>query len=97
MQLMVGSVLGRLQCIHGECVECVQEPAQQEATIGPVSKDYKYASAEAVERWHDMKFGLRIHWGLYSIQGAPLSHDLALAVGTMWAERDPLCTRRYRP
>ena len=63
-------VLVRLQCIHGECVECVQEPAQQEATIGPVSKDYKYASAEAVERWHDMKFGLRIHWGLYSIQGA---------------------------
>ena len=62
--------MGRLQCIHGECVECVQEPAQQEATIGPVSKDYKYASAEAVERWHDMKFGLRIHWGLYSIQGA---------------------------
>ena len=43
--------------------------SQQEPTIGPVDPDYAYASAEAVERWHDMKFGLRIHWGLYSAQG----------------------------
>eukprot|EP00755_Sulcionema_specki_P018667 Sspe_Gene.67477::Locus_39809_Transcript_1_1_Confidence_1.000_Length_1547::g.67477::m.67477/K01206/FUCA; alpha-L-fucosidase len=31
-----------------------------------VRPDYKHASKEAVEKWHDMKFGLRIHWGLYS-------------------------------
>ena len=38
------------------------------ATPGsPVRPDYRYASAEAVEKWHDMKFGLRIHWGLYAI------------------------------
>jgi alpha-L-fucosidase len=42
---------------------------QQEPTIGPVNPDYRYASASAVERWHDMKFGLRIHWGLYAAQG----------------------------
>ncbi|MBL8227544.1 MAG: alpha-L-fucosidase [Bryobacterales bacterium] len=29
--------------------------------------DYRWASAAAYERFHDMKFGVRIHWGLYSI------------------------------
>ena len=61
-----------------ECVLCTPEPDQQEATIGPVSKDYSYASAAAVERWHDMKFGLRIHWGLYAIQG--IGEDEALSL-----------------
>jgi hypothetical protein len=45
------------------------KPVQQEPTIGPVNPDYEYASVAAVERWNDLKFGLRIHWGLYSIQG----------------------------
>eukprot|EP00039_Didymoeca_costata_P008862 m.117835 g.117835 ORF g.117835 m.117835 type:complete len:495 (+) comp14261_c0_seq8:149-1633(+) len=35
----------------------------------PVNPDYKYASSEAVEAWHDLKFGLRIHWGEYAITG----------------------------
>lgn len=54
------------QCIGGECVQCKLHPAggQQEATIGPINPDYEYASAAATERWHDQKFGLRIHWGL---------------------------------
>ena len=54
------------QCIAGECVQCALHPPkhQQEPTIGPIDPDYKYASAAAVERWHDQKFGLRIHWGL---------------------------------
>jgi len=42
---------------------------EPEPTIGTVDPDYMYASPEAVENWHDMKFGLRIHWGLYSAQG----------------------------
>jgi alpha-L-fucosidase len=29
--------------------------------------EYRWASATAYERFQDMKFGVRIHWGLYSI------------------------------
>lgn len=35
-----------------------------EATPDP---DYRHASVEAYEAFHDLKFGVRIHWGLYSI------------------------------
>jgi len=34
-----------------------------------VDGDYVHAGAEALERWWDWKFGLRIHWGLYSVTG----------------------------
>ena len=30
---------------------------------------YKHASPEAYERWRDLKYGLRIHWGIYSQYG----------------------------
>lgn len=48
-----------------------------------VDPDYQHASPEAMERWYDLKFGLRIHWGVYSIwadgpESWPLTkHDLA--------------------
>lgn len=32
---------------------------------------YQWASERAVEAFKDMKFGLRIHWGVYSIFGRP--------------------------
>jgi alpha-L-fucosidase len=32
---------------------------------------YHWASDRAVEAFMDMKFGLRIHWGIYSIYGRP--------------------------
>lgn len=32
---------------------------------------YHWASDRAVEAFKDMKFGLRIHWGIYSIYGRP--------------------------
>lgn len=32
---------------------------------------YHWASERAVEAFKDMKFGLRIHWGIYSIYGRP--------------------------
>jgi hypothetical protein len=58
------------KCVGGQCRGTDRGSAQQqEPTIGPVDPDYKYASAAAVERWNDLKFGLRIHWGLYAIQG----------------------------
>jgi alpha-L-fucosidase len=34
-----------------------------------VDPAYVHAGREALERWWDWKFGLRIHWGLYSITG----------------------------
>jgi alpha-L-fucosidase len=34
-----------------------------------VDDDYIHAGKEALERWLDRKFGLRIHWSLYCISG----------------------------
>jgi hypothetical protein len=34
-----------------------------------VDNDYVHAGKEALERWFDWKFGLRIHWSIYSITG----------------------------
>ncbi|MGO8746260.1 MAG: alpha-L-fucosidase [Thermoguttaceae bacterium] len=38
---------------------------------GPQTVDprYEHASAAAYERWRDLKYGLRIHWGIYSQYG----------------------------
>lgn len=58
---------GGVCAADGQCT--TPSHGQQESTIGPVNPDYEYASAAAVERWNDLKFGLRIHWGLYAIQG----------------------------
>jgi alpha-L-fucosidase len=38
-----------------------------------VDPAYKHASSEAYERWRDLKYGLRIHWGIYSLLGAEAS------------------------
>jgi len=34
-----------------------------------VDNDYVHAGSEALERWWDWKFGIRIHWSVYSIPG----------------------------
>jgi len=34
---------------------------------------YKHASPEAYEKWRDLKYGLRIHWGYYSLLGGEAS------------------------
>lgn len=34
-----------------------------------VDSDYQHASAAAIEAFRDIKYGVRIHWGLYSING----------------------------
>ena len=34
-----------------------------------VDEDYVHAGEAALERWQDMKWGLRIHWGLYCMYG----------------------------
>ena len=47
------------------CLVLMAFPAR--AGQDTVDPDYKHASPEAMERWYDLKFGLRIHWGIYSI------------------------------
>jgi alpha-L-fucosidase len=45
-------------------------PAPQDfwkAWDGPVDPDYQHAPPAAVERWRDWKFGMRIHFGVYSL------------------------------
>jgi len=43
-----------------------------------VDADYRHASPQAYEKWRDLKYGLRIHWGYYSLLGVEAS----------WAVRD---------
>jgi alpha-L-fucosidase len=46
---------------------------------------YHWASDRAVEAFKDIKFGLRIHWGLYSIFGRP--HESWPFLGLPFADR----------
>lgn len=41
-----------------------------------VDDDYKHASPAAVERFKDMKIGIRIHWGVYCLNGSNPSWSL---------------------
>jgi len=34
-----------------------------------VDKDYVHAGSDPLERWWDCKFGIRIHWSVYSVTG----------------------------
>jgi len=43
---------------------------------GPVDPDYQHASPAAVERWRDWKFGMRIHFGVYSVLSLDASVSL---------------------
>lgn len=38
-----------------------------------VDPDFKHASPDAYEAWRDRKFGMRIHWGVYSVLGLDAS------------------------
>lgn len=48
-------------------------------------EDYHWASDRAVEAFNDLKFGLRIHWGIYSIFGRP--HESWPFLGLPFAQR----------
>jgi len=41
-----------------------------------VDPDYKHAPASAVDAWQDWRFGMRIHWGVYSVLGLDASMPL---------------------
>jgi len=72
---------------------------------GPTAPaDYKWAAPAAIEAWHDMKFGLRIHWGGYAINGIgpeswPLNDNKANAsfLEWYWSQHDQWNPKAYDP
>lgn len=57
-----------------------EEEALQQAypAYRGVDADYVHAGKEALDRWLDRKFGIRIHWSIYSVMGlGPESWPLA--------------------
>ena len=47
-------------------VLCARGASQDHAGwIDKVDADYRNAPPEAVEAWKDLKYGMRIHWGVY--------------------------------
>jgi alpha-L-fucosidase len=57
---------------------------------------YKHASPEAYERWRDLKYGLRIHWGIYSQYGFEASWPvLKMSNGKKQEYFD--CYKRFNP
>jgi alpha-L-fucosidase len=76
----------------------IQAPEDFESTWagGPVEPDYHHASPAAVERWRDWKFGMRIHYGVYSVlsldASVPLrasSPEFQRIYGTLYEVFDP--------
>ena len=44
--------------------------------------DYRHASPAAIEAWKDRKFGMRIHWGVYSVLGIEASWPMIVVDAT---------------
>ncbi|HEV2351695.1 MAG TPA: alpha-L-fucosidase [Terriglobia bacterium] len=58
--------------------------AMQRGWAKTVDPDYHHAPAESVEAFQDLKFGIRVHWGLYSMIGSHESWGLAGANREFW-------------
>lgn len=58
--------------------------AMQRGWARTVDPDYQHAPQSAIEALKDLKFGIRIHWGLYSMIGSHESWGLAGANGEFW-------------
>jgi alpha-L-fucosidase len=55
-------------------VLCARGASQDHAGwIDKVDADYRNAPPEAVEAWKDLKYGMRIHWGVYCVLGCEAS------------------------
>ncbi len=58
--------------------------AMQRGWARSVDPDYQHAPQSAVETFKDLKFGIRIHWGLYCLIGSHESWGLAGANQQFW-------------
>jgi alpha-L-fucosidase len=68
LQLYISAIaFGQQAFIYGD---------MQRSTLTKTDPGYRHAPPDAVERWKDWKFGLRIHWGLYSMMGSDASWAL---------------------
>lgn len=54
----------------------IEPPEDHYWRSGKADSDYCHAPASAVEAWKDSKFGMRIHWGSYSVLGLDVSWPL---------------------
>jgi alpha-L-fucosidase len=61
-------------------------PQSKEALYGYETVNYLEASPEKMKWWRDAKFGLFIHWGLYSVPGGLWSKDKTFET---WREGKP--------
>jgi alpha-L-fucosidase len=64
----------------------LQELAEESWSPGPSTADADYAHAPqtAIDAFKDLKFGIRIHWGLYCLIGSHESWGLAGANREFW-------------
>ncbi len=58
--------------------------AMQRGWARTVSPDYHHAPQSAIEALKDLKFGIRIHWGVYSMIGSHESWGVAGANRELW-------------
>ena len=58
--------------------------AMQRGWARTVDADYQYAPQSAIDAFKDLKFGIRIHWGLYCMIGSHESWGLAGANPQLW-------------
>ena len=58
--------------------------AMQRGWATSVSGEYRHAPQSAIEAFKDLKFGIRIHWGLYCMIGSHESWGLAGANEQFW-------------
>lgn len=65
-------------CAHSDYQKLIGT-AQEKWSRGPesVDPDYRHAPQSAIEAFKDLKFGIRIHWGLYCLIGSHESWALA--------------------
>lgn len=65
-------------CAHSSYHE-LKDLAQEKWSRGPstVDPDYHHAPQTAIDAFKDLKFGIRIHWGLYCLIGSHESWALA--------------------
>src|SRR5579863_2707625 len=67
-----------------ELAAALDREAMQRGWAKSVDADYRHAPQSAIDAFKDLKFGIRIHWGLYSMIGSHESWGLAGANQQFW-------------
>ena len=81
--LIIAVMIGILTTVSAAKIaneEVQRNKAYTDSRAG-VDADYKHASPQAYEAWRDLKFGMRIHWGVYSVLGLDASWPAVPARG----------------